>query len=143
DDALAEFGLSKSKKRIGERLYFYFSGHGIGTSSRDIAMLMANAMRSMENRNVGLWQYREYLQERQLFDQIVFIADCCRDRLTTVEPGRPAFTLDKHPSPSVLDVTFLAARYKSKSYAISGGQGLLTQALLDGLNGDPEARDQA
>jgi hypothetical protein len=142
DNALMEFGLDNGNK-IGRRLYFYFSGHGLGISSSDVAMMMANAIRAMESRNIGLQPYRVYLQERQLFDEVVFIADCCRNRDTRpIKLGEPVFVTGKHASPDVQDVTILAAEYGEPSYAISGGQGLLTQALLEGLKGDPGAVDQ-
>ena len=144
DDALIEFGFTGANKPIGRRLYFYFSGHGIGLGSSDVAMMMANAFRAMESRNVGLRMYREYLQERHLFDEVVFIADCCRSRVTTpIDLGKPGFTTPKDAEmPPVQDVAILAAEYGELSFAVSGGQGLLTKALIEGLNGDPEAVDQ-
>jgi hypothetical protein len=143
DDALAAMGFGDGR-RIGDRLYFYFSGHGIGLGSSEVALMMANALRTMENRNIGLRQYREYMQERHLFDEVIFIADCCRTRETKpIEPGGPVFTDPKAPHmPPVRDVAILAAEYGELSFAVSGGKGLLTQALLEGLNGSPEAVDQ-
>ena len=144
DDALVEFGFNKLKRPIGRRFYFYFSGHGISMGSKGMAMMMANAFRSMENRNIGLAAYREYLQERNLFEEVIFIADCCRSRETKdFELGKPGFTIQKDlDSPKMQDVAILAAEYGEPSYAVSGGQGLLTKALLEGLNGSPEAVDQ-
>lgn len=143
DDALIELGFTGGT-RIGERLYFYFSGHGIGLGSGDVALMMANAFRAMESRNLGLRAYREYLQERHLFDEVIFIADCCRSRETKpVELGKPGFTIPKDVQPpQIQDVAILAAEYGEPSFALSGGQGLLTQALVEGLNGITEATDQ-
>ena len=144
DDALIEFGFMEKKRPIGRRLYFYFSGHGISLGSNDVAMLMANAFRAMESRNVGLRSYREYLQERFLFEEVIFIADCCRNRETKqIDLGKPSFTIEKDPEmPPVQDVAILAAEYGEPSFAVSGGQGLLTKALIEGLEGNPEAVDQ-
>lgn len=144
DDALTELGFDGSRGRIGERLYFYFSGHGIAFGSSDVAMMMANAVNSMLSRNVGLKTYREYLQERLIFDEVIFIADCCRTRVAVpINPGMPVFTVPAHPPPiQMQDTVILAAEYGDPSYAISDGQGLLTKALLEALNGDPDAVDQ-
>ena len=45
DIALDSFGLGNPnfEGRIGRRLYFYFSGHGVGPNFDDVAILMANA----------------------------------------------------------------------------------------------------
>jgi hypothetical protein len=144
DDALIEFGFTEAKRPVGRRLYFYFSGHGIGLGSGDVALMMANSFRAMENRNIALRPYREYLQERFLFEEVVFIADCCRNRETKpVDPGKPSFTIDRdQETPPMQDVAILAAEYGEPSFALSGGQGLLTKALIEGLNGDPQAVDQ-
>jgi hypothetical protein len=144
DDAMTEFGFNGIKRPIGRRFYFYFSGHGISMGSSDVAMLMANAFKSMESRNIGLRTYREYLQERHLFDEVIFIADCCRNRETKpIDLGKPGFTVERDKdTPQMKDATFLAAEYGEPSFAISDGQGLLTKALIEGLNGNPEAVDQ-
>lgn len=144
DDALIEFGFAGNRRPVGDRLYFYFSGHGIGIGSDGVAMMMANAYRAMESRNIGLRTYREYLQERYLFNEVIFIADCCRSRETKpIDLGKPAFVVDKdEDAPPMRDVAILAAEYSDPSFAVSGGQGLLTQALLEGLKGDPDALDQ-
>ena len=143
DDALSDFGFSNDK-RIGDRFYFYFSGHGIGLGSTDVALMMANAVRKMENRNISLKYYREYMQERDLFSEIIFIVDCCRSRDTKpIDPGKPVFIVPPAvPQPKVQDLAILAAEYGEPSFAITGGQGLLTTALLEGLSGAPEATDQ-
>jgi len=143
DEALKRFGF-EGKKRIGDRFYFYFSGHGIAPESDQIAMMMANASRTGLDKNISLNSYREYLRQRYLFDEFVFIADCCRTReIKKVEMGVAPFIRDKDEEiPPMRDVTILAAEYGQESFAISGGKGLLTQALLEGLKGDPGAIDQ-
>lgn len=144
DDAMAELGIDENRKRIGDRLYFYFSGHGIGLGSNDVAMMMANAFRAMESRNIGLRPYREFLQERHFFDEIIFIIDCCRNRETKlIELGKPGFVIPKSDQqPPVQDVAILAAEYGAPAFAVKGGQGLLTKALIEGLDGIPESVDQ-
>ncbi len=144
DNALIEFGFMGGKRPVGRRLYFYFSGHGVGLGSSAVAMLMANAFKAMESRNIGLRLYREYLQERFLFEEVVFIADCCRSRETRpIELGKPDFPIPKdQETPPMQDVAILAAEYGEPAFAINGGQGLLTRALLEGLEGNPGAVDQ-
>lgn len=144
DNALRKMGASGTDK-IGRRLYFYFSGHGVGPSAKDVAMLMANAIRTMESRNIGFGHYREFIRERALFDQVVFIADCCRTRDTRprLDLGKPPFLTDPAEDISgVQDIAIMAAEYGEPAYAIKQGHGLLTTALIEGLKGDPEAVDQ-
>ncbi len=143
DNALMEIGLA-GNATIGRRLYFYFSGHGLGISSDGIAMMMANAIRAMESRNIGLKNNRKYLQERDFFKEVVFIADCCRNRDTRpIELGTPPFvTPPANALPLMKDVAILAAEYGEPAYAISDGHGLLTEALIEGLKGHPDAVDQ-
>jgi hypothetical protein len=136
DAALTRFGAERGR-RIGRRLYFYFAGHGIGTAFNEVGMLMAHAAMTALKRNIGLARYRGYLHEHALFDQIVFIVDCCRDRMGGVETAGPDFTGDG-PAGPVDDFTIMAAAYGERALEptpVDGGEprGLLTAALLEGL----------
>ncbi len=140
DDHLIRIGVELNQ-RVGRRLYFYFAGHGIGPSFSDVGMLMAHARPRSLTRNVGLARYRDYFHEHAVFDEVVFILDCCRDRAHGVETAGPDFTnAGVGPVGPVLDMTMMAAAYGEKAFepASDNGtgpepRGLLTRALLEGL----------
>jgi Caspase domain len=137
DKALRKFGVERNK-RIGRRLYFYFAGHGIGPSFNNVGMLMAHAAMCRLNNNIGLQNYLEYFHEHVLFDELVFILDCCRDHARSAKTEGPAFTPGKGPRGSVEYFVVLAAPYGKKAFEPTETdtrepRGLLTKALLEGL----------
>jgi hypothetical protein len=143
DEALVEFGVN-NRMRIGRRLYFYFAGHGLGTTFEDVGMLMANATMTSLRSNIGLKGYQAFLHENGYFDEVVFILDCCRDQAINVGTGVPPFTFVSPPPPprTIESLVILAAQFGEKAFepsqATENGvepRGILTQALLEGLNG--------
>jgi hypothetical protein len=137
DKALRDFGVEKNQW-IGRRLYFYFAGHGIGPNFNNVGMLMAHAAMVRLNYNIGLQNYLDYCHEHVLFDELVFILDCCRDHARTVTTTAPAFTPPSGPLGSVERLVVLAAPYGEKAFeptqtGAREPRGLLTKALLEGL----------
>jgi hypothetical protein len=146
DEALTRFGI-ETKDRIGKRLYFYFSGHGFGSNFLDVGMLMANASLTRLGYNIGLLPYRSFFREMEVFDEIVFILDCCRDPHGGIETAKPGFSLPKRGNGTkIQDVVILGAMYGEEAYQplkndfTDERRGLLTQAVLEGLT-KPEAAD--
>jgi hypothetical protein len=145
DDALISFGIRK-QERIGKRLYFYFSGHGIGPNFGDVGMLMANANMDQLVNSLGLLPYRLFFRDSEAFDEIVFILDCCRDPRGDIQPQRPTFNpYKKGDGTKIQDLVILGAKYGEEAYQplVTGTKdrrGLLTQALLEGLE-DPRWAD--
>ena len=148
DEALTRLGLEKPG-RIGKRLYFYFAGHGFGPDSGDVGMLMANAKnpgRLGFNYNLGLRPFRVFLQQSEAFDEIIFILDCCRDALVNTDTGKPGITSgNQGTGVAVRDFVIMAADYGAKAFeandtATDEPRGLLTKAILDGLD-TPDAAD--
>ena len=88
DDALRTI-ISKQAGRIGKRFYFYFSGHGCTPSADEILLLMANATADSMRRNIGPDPYRKWLTNGALFDEILFILDCCLGSDTAPVSGEP------------------------------------------------------
>lgn len=140
DDALEKFKINH-KRRIGRRLYFYFSGHGYGQFD-DIGMLMASASENTLNENIGLRPYKIFLTRWGFFDEIVFILDCCRGSADHALTREPKFTLDPNlipkPPPKVESFTVLATNNGRLAFSAlnpEAGQkrGILTQAVLEGL----------
>jgi hypothetical protein len=147
DRALRDFG-ALSGHRIGKRLYFYFAGHGFGPSFDNVGLLMAGASMDTLTVNIGLRDYRHYFHETGLFDEVVFIVDCCRDNARDEKTFSPIFK----PLPvvgkaaKIVDFVALAAGYGEKAFApvsvVDGERrGILTKAVLEALRGEPKALD--
>jgi hypothetical protein len=152
DRTLRDLG-AEAGQRIGKRLYFYFAGHGFGPAFDDVGMLMATASMNSLDDNIGLRDYRKYFHDTGLFDEVVYIIDCCRDSskdTKLVPTSRPRFTADAVANrvAHVTDFLVLAAAYGEKAFApvevVDGERrGILTRAVLEALKGDPKALDPA
>ncbi|HLL45731.1 MAG TPA: caspase family protein [Longimicrobiaceae bacterium] len=146
DRALRDFGV-EGGGRVGRRLYFYFAGHGVGPTFDEVAMLMADAAMQRLNSNIGLRGYLSYFKNTGVFDELVYIVDCCRDRVLTARGADPVFTFEPaNPLPRVADFVVLAAAYGEKAFdpaVTTGGErrGILTTAVMEALGGDPRAAD--
>jgi len=147
DRKLRDFGAERGR-RIGKRLYFYFAGHGFGPTFDDVGMLMAGASMTSLAKNIGLRAYRDYFHETGLFDEVVFIVDCCRDNARGQPTSEPEFgaAAVTGRAPRVVDFVVLAAAYGEKAFApvsvIDGERrGILTKAVLEALRGNPRALD--
>jgi uncharacterized caspase-like protein len=148
DKALRDFGAAGGQ-RVGTRLYFYFAGHGFGPTFDNVGMLMASASMDMLKANIGLRDYRDYLHERGLFDEVIYIIDCCRDNARGEPTGAPIFNAPvpvANKAAKIADFVVLAAGYGEKAFApvsqIDGERrGILTKAILEALRGDPKALD--
>jgi uncharacterized caspase-like protein len=146
EDALTKFGIRNGY--IGKRLYFYFAGHGIGPQFDDVGMLMAHASEQTLKRNIGLRPYRLFFRTSGVFDEIVFILDCCRDSRPGIATGEPDFTLQPVGNHSdIQDFVIMAAEYGMNAFqAILPGstepRGVLTRAILEGLTKSEAADEQ-
>lgn len=122
------------------RLYFYFSGHGLGLDSTDVGLCLPFWSRSFKGDNLSINSYLEALKKSGLFKEIIVFLDCCRVRDTNVV-GRPPFMTTLPPAanaPQVKSIIFYASEYLSPSFENRAGEevrGFFTTALLDGLNG--------
>jgi uncharacterized caspase-like protein len=140
DAALRDMKVTK-RERVGKRLYFYFSGHGAGAAPDNIAMLLTNAAIDRLYCHIGFRDYRNYLYNAAPFDELVFLLDCCRNPIDVAQTERPSFNDWRNDARlgQVTQTVFLAARYGQQAFdsvASDTGErrGLLTRALLEGLN---------
>lgn len=131
------------RDRVGRRLYFYFSGHGIGVGLNNVAMLLANAGEGRYDKcHIGLDSYRDWLRDAAAFDELVFILDCCRNRERVQQTIRPILphVLREPAFKDVKPLTVLATLDGDDAFegidtdneAVQR-RGLLTQALMEGL----------
>lgn len=149
DQALIDFGVHPDwdkrwkGKFLGRRLYFYFSGHGFGPESNDVGMLMADAAPDRLQKSMSVRHYRQFFAERPLFEEVVFIVDCCRDPLPKghimVEASKPSINLNKEaPSDTFAEFVLLGTSNGKKSYeapdpVTEEPGGVLTRLVLKAL----------
>jgi uncharacterized caspase-like protein len=135
----------------GERLFFYYAGHGLTTrvSNRDESALLATDFTEILTDNSialrSLWEYFETLQ----FDDQFFFVDACRNEPpwgdSAFELGRWTLPRSRDPGlPPVQQFILYATSPKLKTVedrAQAGEEhGVFTEALLDGLRGKDAAK---
>jgi hypothetical protein len=161
---LNNLGINRGEK-IGRRLYIYFSGHGFTDNADEIAMAMANAGMGYFNNSISLNSFHNLFRQVGYFEQVIFILDCCREQtkysftpqsIIDIEYFKKLFEDKNAPAaaggaagatgvggvkvPKVRDLFVLSSAYGEQSYAptdkeIGERRGLLTKALLEGLEG--------
>jgi hypothetical protein len=149
--AIDELGIPQAvreKRKLGKRLYFYFAGHGFGPTVDEVGMLLMDSARDMLNSNLGLRLYRKYFHSAGVFDEVVYIIDCCRDPILYAETLPPRFTAQvRVPTPLVHEFAVLGAAWGEQAFEVSTTgiepRGLLTQAVLEALKGVEGAKDQS
>ena len=92
---LVDAAEPKRAHRLGRRLYLFFSGHGIVATLaatpdyREAALLMANAGANSLTRHIGARAHAEWFRALGIFDEVIMVADCCRDVEDNVAPAIP------------------------------------------------------
>ena len=150
-DALIRLGV-RHKKRRGRRLYFYYAGHGLGPSFNEVALVPADAAQDLlVDACLGLNQCVDFFVKTGFFDELVVFMDCCRERVDVPTIKLP-FAFEKPfdgAKPPVNHFVMMAAGDGAKSFEVrnlseaeeSTFRGLMTTALIEGLNGAPGAID--
>lgn len=141
--------LDAGPRLIGRRLYLFFAGHGIATSSpmddglRNHALLMANAAAARYNLHIATVEYANWFAAAGAFEEVVLFVDACRDARPLVH-STGAFPPRISPPAAHLFIG-LAAGYggRSREGKSKDGhvRGYFTQAIIAGLRGgaaDPE-----
>jgi hypothetical protein len=123
------------------RLYFYFSGHGLGVEYDDNALCL---VKWAENRRGYSISTRSYVNEAMgtgRFNEILFFLDCCRNRKIAASGSEPSWKNVKPLGRANLFVAF-GTEFQDAAYEIEVGQpggeyrGIFTSVLLRGLNGE-------
>lgn len=139
DNALSNLRAEK-QQRIGQRLYFYFTGRACGGSFDDTALLMADAEPARLS-GISLKAYRNFFCLNELFDEVVYVLDCLYIQATVpFEATAPQLTLaPARQTSSVKDFLLMSSPLVKVDPAVAAVEensgGLLTKALLDGLRG--------
>lgn len=133
------------QQSIGTRLYIYLAGHGYNDRDNlDNVHLVLDAYDSSVADSFPGTACGSWFQVKALFDEILLIMDCCRDRELSLNPTPLTFgTEDPVPGRNGSKVRILfsyGAEYgrKSRERKLDDQpqvQGVFTKALLEGLKG--------
>jgi hypothetical protein len=137
---------TQRQERIGRRLYIYLAGHGYGVNQPEPALLMADASFKTEEHSIDASAYADSFLHTGMFKEVVLFADCA----LTTHQGRPS--APPWATASVISLPpGTQSFYASNSLRIDAHtpltgdeikpQGLLTQALLEGLRGGAVGAD--
>ncbi|SHK64437.1 caspase family protein [Epilithonimonas mollis] len=134
---------AKKRKNENNRLYFYFSGHGIGNTFINTALCMRYWSSVYINHCISSLKYTTGIINKGAFDEVLIFLDCCREHDTTIE-GLPPIgdwqnkVGDRNPKLFVCNSTI----YGKLSYEIdidsNKKRGAFTSFLIDSLNGDAD-----
>src|SRR5829696_2767430 len=135
----------------GERLYFFYAGHGLTArvDNRDESALVATDFNAVNTDNsIALRSLWEFFETTQFSDQFFFV-DACRDvpewDREEFEIGRWTLPRSRDPgTPPVQQFILYATSPRLKAAEDRGEQGnehgAFTGALLDGLRGTGAAK---
>jgi hypothetical protein len=121
------------------RLYVYVSGHGIAPDPNEAALLMADSGPDWYGRNFSCAKYLTFFEKAQIFRELVFFADCCRDWTANAPPVGPSWTIVKGDRGRICSLAGYATHFGELAYEpdldADSLRGYFTQALLEGLSG--------
>jgi len=134
---------SEGGTTAGRRLYLYFAGHAIeAVGVVELSVLMADAS-AIYFSAIPLKHYADWFRAAGLFEQILVIADCCRDSrvLWAIHEPTPFVPLRTDPGAhSAGWMCYLRVGRPSGRWEVMAAdgraRGVFTAALLDGLSGE-------
>jgi uncharacterized caspase-like protein len=147
EDALYEF-RTKLEDHLAEepadwhktRLYFFASGHGIAPTPDEAALLMADSGPDHYGRNFSSAKYLSFFQKGQFFKELVFFADCCRERVANAPINGPDWTEVPGQNGELLTLRGFATYFGELAFEPQEQitdpdqlRGYFTKALLQGL----------
>jgi hypothetical protein len=138
--------------RLGRRLYIFLSGHGIiATRSvipdyREAALLMANADENSLSLHLGARAHAEWFRALGIFDEVILIADCCRDQEDNVPPAIPVLPAWQPKRPEGRHFYALPTMLGSKAWERTLGsppttRGIFSYVVIEALN-NPKLYDE-
>ncbi|KAA2239868.1 hypothetical protein F0L74_27160 [Chitinophaga agrisoli] len=152
-DRAAHEIIAHAQKHKSEphRLYFYFSGHGIGISFSKTALCLRDWYQ-LPNCCISSMEYKDGFINTGLFHEVIFILDCCRQYDFLTETKKPGFNYKtkvegRHAGNTKVFIAY-STRYGKLSYEINEKDddnndldkhhGAFTTFLLEGLKGDAD-----
>lgn len=164
DIAIDKINRAARNNNETNRLYFYFSGHGIGVTFDNTALCL-RLWPALINHCISGLDYRTWFTNAGAFDEVLIFFDCCREHDTLIKGNSPAGSWNLpigNRNPKVLICNSTA--YGKLSYEVimdpltektsdSGAEtdgppkesesdkkrGAFTTFLIDSLNGDADS----
>lgn len=119
------------------RLWFYFAGHGLAPEPGDAALLMADHVPRAFTAHMSTSACIKALVRMGIFQEIVVIADCCRELSFEIDSYFPPWPRIGAAAPGVRHFAAYAADWtqvaRERDIANGGVRGIFTYALLEGL----------
>jgi hypothetical protein len=140
--------VMRASKGAGERLYFYFSGHGLNSTyaGREESALAASDFDGPHNdRSIAVRSITEFFETTQFEDQFFFI-DACRNKPTRneLEIGSWSIPRRRDPGQPPVQQFILYATSPGREAKETGwpgeAAGAFTSALMCGLAGKGKAK---
>lgn len=144
DDAFLEIeAMIRTNGATARRLYFYFAGHGLGTldDTNNTAFCLANWSEYKRQAALSSREYMDTIKQYGYFEEIFFVADCCRNTKINIKPKSPTFDVIAPADTAGKTNMFVAyaTQYQDQSYEIESIEtemrGAFTTVLLDALEG--------
>jgi len=144
-ETLAQLAAKKDLYHLGRRLYIFLSGHGILPAGGNLldageaALLMANTSSLTMGNHIAARAYAERFRAAAVVDEVVVLADCCRDWEEGVPLTMPVFTLKLKREKPGMKFYLRATQMDSKSREKSMGtppeyRGIFSSVLMDALD---------
>lgn len=142
DDALLEI-IDQGQGTGYRRLYFFFSGHGIGVNWNEVSLCLPKWSESRLNYAMSTNAYLNYFVTSNLFDEVFFFLDCCRTRKIGVQGLPPAVNWPRQGGKQCRNImTMHATDYEDVAREgwvdnATGSHitGYFSKALIEGLKG--------
>ena len=132
--------LESAKTATGTpRLYFYFSGHGLGQKVDDAAMCLSVWSLRLRGAALSSQEYANYTHQSGVFRELFFFLDCCRNVVEGAAGKGPMLApLNGKGVGGVRRLVAFASEYGDNAFeGWMGGnrRGVFTTALLEALWG--------
>lgn len=141
DKALSDI-LQMAAAKPARRLYFYFSGHGFGSNWEVNGMCLPIWSPSFYNAALSSKAYLDLLVEKDLFQEVYFFLDCCRDKKINTKPLHSMLGGARPGGANTMAVLLYASEYENAAWEgmmnTDGNlqvHGYFSRALMEALNG--------
>jgi hypothetical protein len=130
--------VDKKNGGRAKRLYFYFSGHGLGLTYLNTALCMRPWNSFFNGHCISTIKYLEGLAQLNNFDELLFFFDCCRDVDVITEAAGPRWKLPGGEMTTKYMLCF-STQFGNRSQEVNDvdrRRGAFTKFLIKALDGD-------
>lgn len=134
---------ARTHKTENNRLYFYFSGHGIANTYFNTALCLRYWSSTYINHCISFQDYLTGIINKGIFDEILVFLDCCREHDALVKGSSPIGDWQSKVGQRIPKIFVCnSAAYGKLSYEtpIDSNQkrGAFTSFLIESLKGDAD-----